>query len=69
MEYNFEVEKASKEGLLLILGDMNIDPDKMEEEKYYQVKQAKEYQYRGCGGWRARAMSPSEESFAVHLGP
>ena len=39
-----QVEKASKEGTLLILGDMNIDLDKMEEEKYYQAKQAKEYQ-------------------------
>ena len=39
-----QVEKASKEGLLLVLGDMNIDLDKMEEEKYYQAKQAKEYQ-------------------------
>ena len=39
-----QVEKASKEGLLLILGDMNINLDKMEEEKYYQEKQAKEYQ-------------------------
>ena len=39
-----QVEKASKEGLLLILGDMNIDLDKMEEEKYYQAKQANEYQ-------------------------
>ena len=39
-----QVEKASKEGTLLILGDMNTDLDKMEEEKYYQAKQAKEYQ-------------------------
>ena len=39
-----QVEKASKEGLLLILGDMNINLDKMEEEDYYQEKQAKEYQ-------------------------
>ena len=39
-----QVEKASKEGTLLMLGDMNIDLDKMEEEKYYQAKQAKEYQ-------------------------
>jgi hypothetical protein len=39
-----QVEKASKEGLMLILGDMNIDLDKMEEKDYYQEKQAKEYQ-------------------------
>ena len=39
-----QVEKASKEGLLLILGDMNINLDKMEDEDYYQEKQAKEYQ-------------------------
>ena len=39
-----QIEKASKEGLLLLMGDMNIDLDKMEQEDYYQVKQAKEYQ-------------------------
>ena len=39
-----QIEKASKEGLLLLMGDMNIDLDKMEGEDYYQVKQAKEYQ-------------------------
>ena len=39
-----KIKKASQEGLVLIMGDMNIDLDKMEEENYYQAKQANEYQ-------------------------
>ena len=39
-----QVEKASKEGLMLILGDMNIDLDKMEEKDYYLDKLAIDYQ-------------------------
>ena len=39
-----QIEKASKEGLILIIGDMNIDLQKWEEPKYYQKKQAEKYQ-------------------------
>ncbi|MCP3931383.1 MAG: endonuclease/exonuclease/phosphatase family protein, partial [Bacteroidetes bacterium] len=39
-----QIEKASKEGLILIMGDMNIDLYKWEEKDYYKNKQAKEYQ-------------------------
>ena len=39
-----QIEKARKEGLILIMGDMNIDLDKWEEKEYYQANQAKEYQ-------------------------
>ena len=40
-----QIEKASKEGLILIIGDMNIDLKKWEDgPKYYQKKQAEKYQ-------------------------
>ena len=40
-----QIEKASKEGLILIIGDMNIDLEKWEDDpKYYQKKQAEKYQ-------------------------
>ena len=39
-----QIEKASKEGLILIIGDMNIDLEKWEDLKYYQKKQAEKYQ-------------------------
>ena len=35
-----QIEKASKEGLILIIGDMNIDLQKWEDPKYYQKQQA-----------------------------
>ena len=31
-----QIEKASKEGLILIIGHMNIDLQKWEDPKYYQ---------------------------------
>ena len=39
-----QIEKASKEGLILVLGDMNIDLEKWEDPDYYQKKQAERYQ-------------------------
>ena len=39
-----QIEKASKEGLILIIGDMNIDLQKWEDPKYYQKQQAEKYQ-------------------------
>ena len=42
--FHSQVEKASKEVLMLILGDMNIDLDKMEEKDYYLDKLANDYQ-------------------------
>ena len=41
---HLQIEKASKEGLVLIIGDMNIDLLKWEDPKYYQKKQAEKYQ-------------------------
>ena len=38
-----QVEKASKEGLILIVGDMNIDLQKLEESTYYLKKLAEEH--------------------------
>jgi hypothetical protein len=40
-----QIEKASKEGLVLVIGDMNIDLEKWEDDpNYYQKKQAEVYQ-------------------------
>ena len=39
-----QVEQASKEGLILCLGDMNINLEQLEEPKYYLKKLADEYQ-------------------------
>ena len=39
-----QVQKASKEGLILCVGDFNIDLEKWEETTYYQKKLAQEYQ-------------------------
>ena len=39
-----QVGQASKEGLILTIGDMNIDLEKWEESNYYQKKLAEEYQ-------------------------
>ena len=39
-----QIEKASKEGLILIIGDMNINLQKWEDPKYYQKQQAEKYQ-------------------------
>ena len=37
-----QIERAEKEGQVLIIGDMNIDLDKMDDPKYYLRKLAKE---------------------------
>ena len=42
--FQSQVSKASKEGLILGIGDMNIDLEKLEESSYYQKKFAEEYQ-------------------------
>ena len=39
-----QIERAEKEGLILTIGDMNIDLNKMEEPTYYLKKLAMEYQ-------------------------
>ena len=44
--FHSQVEKATKEGLMLIMGDMNIDLDQMEEASYHRKNLAKEYQTR-----------------------
>jgi len=36
-----QIEKASKEGLILIIGDMNIDLEKWEDLNYYQKNKQK----------------------------
>ena len=38
-----QIEVASKEGLALVIGDMNIDINKLEDPSYYQKKIAEEY--------------------------
>lgn len=42
--FQSQVEKATKEGLILTIGDMNIDIRKLEETTYYLKKVAEEYQ-------------------------
>ena len=42
--FQSQVEKATIEGLILCLGDMNIDLKKWEDTTYYQKKIAGEYQ-------------------------
>ena len=39
-----QIEHASKEGLILVLGDMNIDFEKWEDSTYYLKRIAEEYQ-------------------------
>ena len=41
--FHSQVEKASKEGLILVIGDMNIDLEKLEESTYYLKKIAEEH--------------------------
>ena len=41
--FHTQVEKASKEGLILIMGDMNINLEKWEDPNYYLKKLADEY--------------------------
>ena len=42
--FQSQVREASKEGLVLGIGDMNIDLEKLEDTSYYQKKIAEEYQ-------------------------
>ena len=42
--FHSQVEKASTEGLILGIGDMNIDLEKLEESTYYLKKLAEEHQ-------------------------
>ena len=42
--FYLQIEQASKEGLILVIGDMNIDLEKWEDSKYYLKKVAEEYQ-------------------------
>ena len=42
--FETQVEKATKEGVILMIGDMNINLDQWENSKYYLKKIAKEYQ-------------------------
>ena len=41
--FHYQVEKASKEGLILVIRDMNIDLEKLEESTYYLKKLAEEH--------------------------
>ena len=40
-----QIEQASKEGLILVIGDMNIDFQKWENSSYYLKKLAEAYQF------------------------
>ena len=42
--FRTQVGKASKKGLVLFVGDFNIDLEKWEDTTYYQKKIAQEYQ-------------------------
>ena len=42
--FNKQVEKAKKEGIILCLGDMNINLERLEDSSYYLKKLAEEYQ-------------------------
>ena len=42
--FKAQVEKASSESLILCMGDMNIDLEKLEESTYYLKKLAEEHQ-------------------------
>ena len=42
--FHLQVEQASKEGLILVIGDMNIDIENWENSRYYLKKVAEEYQ-------------------------
>ena len=42
--FHLQLEQASKEGLILVMGDMNIDIDNWEDSNYYLKKVAEKYQ-------------------------
>ena len=47
-----QVKKASKEGLVLGIGDMNLDLERFEDPKYYKKQLAEQYQTAlGEGGF------------------
>ena len=41
--FHLQLEQASKEGLILVMGDMNIDIDNWEDSNYYLKKVAEKY--------------------------
>ena len=42
--FSLQIEQATKEGMVLAIGDWNIDLEKFEDSKYYLKKLADEYQ-------------------------
>ena len=42
--FNSQVQKASAEGTIVVIGDMNLDLDKIEESSYYLKKVAEQHQ-------------------------
>ena len=42
--FHLQVDKVSKEGSILVIGDMNINLEQWDDSKYYLKKLAEEYQ-------------------------
>ena len=42
--FHLQVDKASNEGSILVIGDMNINLQQWDDSKYYLKKLAEEYQ-------------------------
>ena len=42
--FHLQVDKVSKEGSILVIGDMNINLEQWNDSKYYLKKLAEEYQ-------------------------